>query len=108
MTDFPALTPAYLDPPTLSALTPPELDHPPRFLLLYGSLRERSYSRLMIEEAARLLTRMGGETRIYDPRGLPQPDDADPSNVQATYRDGVLHISVARREAPQPTRIAVQ
>lgn len=80
MTDFPALTSAYLDQPTLSALLPPELDHRPRFLLLYGSLRERSYSRLMIEEAARLLTRIGGETRIYDPRGLPQPDDADPSH----------------------------
>jgi arsenical resistance protein ArsH len=80
MTDFPALVPARLDPPTLSALAPPELDHPPRFLLLYGSLRERSYSRLMIEEAARLLTRMGGETRIYDPRGLPQPDNAEPSH----------------------------
>jgi len=78
MTDFPALAPAHLDHPTLSALAPPELDHPPRFLLLYGSLRERSFSRLMIEESARLLTRMGAETRIYDPRGLPQPDDADP------------------------------
>ncbi|MDP3377556.1 MAG: arsenical resistance protein ArsH [Brevundimonas sp.] len=83
MTDFPALAPAHLDHPTLSALVPPELDHPPRFLLLYGSLRERSYSRLMIEEAARLLTRMGGEARIYDPRGLPQPDDADPSHPKA-------------------------
>lgn len=48
--------------------------HPPRILLLYGSLRERSYSRLVTEEAARLLTVMGAEPRIYDPRGLPQPD----------------------------------
>lgn len=56
------------------------IDHPPRFLLLYGSLRERSYSRLLIEEAARLLRGFGAETRIYDPRGLPQPDDADPSH----------------------------
>lgn len=50
--------------------------HPPRILLLYGSLRERSYSRLLVEEAARLLCRFGAEIRIYDPRGLPQPDDA--------------------------------
>lgn len=50
--------------------------HPPRFLLLYGSLRGRSYSRLLIEEADRLLRSFGAETRIYDPRGLPQPDDA--------------------------------
>jgi len=48
--------------------------HKPRILLLYGSLRERSYSRLVIEESARLLEAMGAETRIFDPRGLPQPD----------------------------------
>ena len=41
-------------------------------------------------------------------RAISLPDDADPSNVQASYRDGVLHISVARRDAPQPTRIAIQ
>ncbi len=41
-------------------------------------------------------------------RAISLPDDADTSKVQATYRDGVLHISVARQEAPQPTRIAVQ
>lgn len=49
--------------------------HQPRVLLLYGSLRERSYSRLVIEECARLLTQMGAETRIYNPSGLPLPDD---------------------------------
>ena len=48
--------------------------HAPRFLLLYGSLRERSYSRLLTEEAQRLLTAMGAETKIFDPRGLPLPD----------------------------------
>src|ERR1700692_2328543 len=48
--------------------------HAPRFLLLYGSLRERSYSRLLTMEAARLLQAMGGEVRIFDPRGLPLPD----------------------------------
>ena len=48
--------------------------HPPRILLLYGSLRERSYSRLTTEEAARLLQRFGAETRIFDPRELPFPD----------------------------------
>jgi arsenic resistance protein ArsH len=50
--------------------------HPPRFLLLYGSLRERSYSRFLVLEAGRLLARMGGEVRIFDPRGLPLPDGA--------------------------------
>ncbi|NYT85001.1 arsenical resistance protein ArsH [Pollutimonas harenae] len=48
--------------------------HPPRILLLYGSLRERSYSRLLTEEAARILTRLGAETRIFDPHDLPLPD----------------------------------
>ena len=48
----------------------------PRFLLLYGSLRERSYSRLLTREAARLLEAMGGEVRIFDSTGLPLPDGA--------------------------------
>lgn len=47
---------------------------PPRFLLLYGSLRERSFSRLAVEEAARLLQYFGAETRIFDPSDLPLPD----------------------------------
>lgn len=47
---------------------------PPRILLLYGSLRERSYSRLCVEEAARLLRFFGAETRIFDPADLPLPD----------------------------------
>jgi len=46
----------------------------PRILLLYGSLRERSYSRLAVEEAARLLRYFGAETRIFDPSDLPLPD----------------------------------
>ncbi|MES2753493.1 MAG: arsenical resistance protein ArsH [Pseudomonadota bacterium] len=47
---------------------------PPRFLLLYGSLRDRSFSRLAAEEAARLLQFFGAETRIFDPSDLPLPD----------------------------------
>ncbi|MBP1523826.1 arsenical resistance protein ArsH [Salmonella enterica subsp. enterica serovar Worthington] len=49
--------------------------HPPRILMLYGSLRERSYSRLTTEEAARLLTAMGAEVKLFNPSGLPLPDD---------------------------------
>ena len=49
-------------------------DHPPRILMLYGSLRERSYSRLATEEAARLLRYFGAEVRIFDPSDLPFPD----------------------------------
>src|SRR3546814_1903916 len=50
------------------------LDPAPRILLLYGSLRERSYSRLVVEETARLLQLFGCETRIFDPSDLPLPD----------------------------------
>src|SRR4051812_42449087 len=49
-------------------------DPRPKILLLYGSLRQRSFSRLAVEEAARLLQRFGAETRIYNPRDLPLPD----------------------------------
>ncbi|TRW94810.1 arsenical resistance protein ArsH [Paracoccus sp. M683] len=47
---------------------------PIRVLLLYGSLRQQSYSRLAAEEAARILRQMGAETRIFDPSDLPFPD----------------------------------
>jgi len=50
--------------------------HKPRILLLYGSTRERSFSRLLVEEAARLLEHFGAQTRIFNPSGLPLPDDA--------------------------------
>jgi arsenic resistance protein ArsH len=50
--------------------------HKPRILLLYGSTRPRSFSRLLVEEAARLLEHFGAETRIFNPSGLPLPDDA--------------------------------
>ncbi|BEV01038.1 arsenical resistance protein ArsH [Novosphingobium olei] len=69
---LPALKPAYLDASPALGLGP--LDHPPRILLLYGSLRERSFSRLAVEEAARLLHHFGCETRIFDPSDLPLPD----------------------------------
>lgn len=46
----------------------------PRILMLYGSLRERSYSRLLAEEAGRILEYMGAEVRFYDPDGLPVYD----------------------------------
>jgi arsenic resistance protein ArsH len=51
--------------------------HPPRVLLLYGSLRKRSFSQLMSQEAAQILTRLGATTKIFNPAGLPLPDDCD-------------------------------
>ncbi|HAI9640654.1 TPA: hypothetical protein HL164_23820 [Escherichia coli] len=47
----------------------PAISHPPRILMLYGSVRERSYSRLATEEAGRLLTAMGADVRIFNPSG---------------------------------------
>ena len=62
--------------PKLERLTSSVSTHKPRILLLYGSLRERSFSRLLTLEAERLLQRMGAETHIFDPHGLPLPDGA--------------------------------
>ncbi|MES0882390.1 arsenical resistance protein ArsH [Roseibium sp. SCP14] len=67
---------------------PDELSHPPRILLLYGSLRERSYSRFLVLEAERLLKTFGAETRVFNPSGLPLPDDADTDHPKvAELRD---------------------
>ena len=57
--------------------TPPRVTHAPRILLLHGSLRKRSYSRLANEEAERILHRFGCETRVFDPAGLPLVDGAE-------------------------------
>jgi arsenical resistance protein ArsH len=80
--------------------------HPPRILLLYGSLRERSYSRLLTEEASKLLTAMGAETRIYDPAGLPQPDGAPDTHPKvqelralAQWAEGMVWTSPERHGA---------
>ncbi|PXW94157.1 arsenic resistance protein ArsH [Sphaerotilus hippei] len=75
--DLPNIDPALWAVPSPAALQPvAPARHAPRFLLLYGSLRERSFSRLLTQEAARLLEAMGGEARIFDPTGLPLPDGA--------------------------------
>jgi len=74
--------------------------HAPRFLLLYGSLREKSYSRLLTMEAARLLKEMGGEVRIFDPYGLPLPDSEPESHPKvlelrelAQWAEGMIWTS---------------
>lgn len=58
----------------------PRSSHKARVLMLYGSLRERSYSRLVTEEAARILRRLGAEVRIYNPSDLPLPDSVGPDH----------------------------
>lgn len=73
----PNLDESLFDVPTVDKLSEPEqLQHKPRILLLYGSNRERSFSRLLVEEAARILQLMGAETAVFNPSGLPLPDDA--------------------------------
>jgi arsenic resistance protein ArsH len=74
LADLPNLRADVFQLPDPSRLAGPRSTHPPRVLLLYGSLRKQSYSRLLTEEAARLLNALGAETRIFDPRDLPLPD----------------------------------
>lgn len=96
---FQAIDPNRLHPQSMAT-------HPPRILLLYGSLRKRSFSRLMTEEAARILTRLGAETRSYSPSGLPLPDDgdADDPKVQelrdlVAWSEGMVWCSPERHGA---------
>jgi arsenic resistance protein ArsH len=80
--------------------------HLPRILLLYGSLRERSYSKLLTLEAARLLEAMGAEVRVFDPLGLPQPDAAPDTHPKvkelrdlAAWSEGMVWCSPERHGA---------
>jgi arsenic resistance protein ArsH len=105
--DLPSLQHELFDKPEpdkLTAATPST--HPPRILLLYGSLRERSYSKLLTLEAARLLVAMGAEVRIFDPHDLPLPDgapDSHPKVVElrelAQWAEGMVWCSPERHGA---------
>ena len=76
--DLPNLSPVAVMPVDIPAV--PRAAPPPRILLLFGSLRERSYSRFATFEAERLLRHFGCETRVFHANGLPLPEDADPSH----------------------------
>ncbi len=70
--DLPNIQEQLLDMPDMAKLAPQgDLSHPPRILLLYGSLRERSFSRFLTFEAARILEHFGAEVKIFDPMELP-------------------------------------
>jgi arsenic resistance protein ArsH len=80
--------------------------HPPRILMLYGSLRERSYSKLLTLEATKLLEAMGAEVRVFDPLDLPQPDAAPDAHSKvkelrdlATWSEGMVWCSPERHGA---------
>ncbi len=99
------LDPALFTVPNLTDAGRPS-SHPPRILLLYGSVRERSYSRLASEEAARLLEAMGCETKTFNPSGLPLPDDAPDTHPKvaelralAEWAEGMVWTSPERHGA---------
>ncbi len=111
MGDRPEEMPA-LDPVHFRAIDPIRLGvaegigRAPRILLLHGSLRAVSYSRLMSEEAARVLRLLGAETRGFDPSGLPLPDDAEASHPKVrelrdlvTWCEGMVWCSPERHGA---------
>lgn len=106
--DLPQVNSAAVSDIDVAALAHPgDPHHPPRILLLYGSLREVSYSRKVAEEGARILQLLGCETRIFDPSGLPLPDDgaaADHPKVQelrdlVVWSEGMVWSSPERHGA---------
>ena len=107
MTDLPNIdTTCFRIPAAADLAAPDRSSEPPRILLLYGSLRDRSYSRLCTEEAARLLRAMGAEPRLFDPAGLPLVDSAEPDHPKVaelrdltTWCDGMVWCSPERHGA---------
>ena len=105
--DLPNIDPDALQPIDIAALAGDGAPaHPPRILLLYGSLRERSFSRFAAEEAGRLLRWFGAETRTFDPRGLPLPDAEEPDHPKvrelrelAMWSEGMVWSSPERHGA---------
>jgi arsenic resistance protein ArsH len=104
---FPALRSDLFQVPVADSLNAPARSrHRPRFLVLYGSLRERSYSRFLAFEASRLLEALGGEVRVFDPAGLPLADGALESHPKvqelralAAWSEGMVWCSPERHGA---------
>lgn len=105
--DLPNLATELFEVPETSKLASAgAAGHAPRILLLYGSLRERSYSKLVTLEAQRLLQAMGADTRVFDPAGLPLADDAPDSHPRvqelralAQWSEGMVWTSPERHGA---------
>ncbi len=103
---LPAASPKHFRMPDLEALRPAFSRHKPRILILYGSLREVSYSRLLAFEAQRLLEHFGCEVRVFDPKGLPLPDEAPVSHPKvqelrelSEWSEGQVWVSPERHGA---------
>lgn len=105
--ELPNIDPALFDRPTGARLASAGAStHAPRILMLYGSLRARSYSQLLTLEGARLLREMGAEVRVFDPAGLPLPDGAPDTHPKvqelralATWCEGMVWTSPERHGA---------
>lgn len=106
-TDLPPVSVDHFRVPDVHCLRPLNPStHPPRILLLYGSLRPRSFSRLLVEESVRLLQAMGAEARVFNPSGLPLPDDAPDTHPKvvelrelAAWAEGMVWCSPERHGA---------
>lgn len=105
MVHLPALEQTYFDE-TITSKLQDDTQAAPRILILYGSVRPRSYSRFAAEEAGRLLEKMGAEVKIFNPSGLPLPDDApetDPKVLElrelVRWCDGMIWSSPERHGA---------
>ncbi|WP_420480449.1 arsenical resistance protein ArsH [Psychrobacter urativorans] len=104
LTDLPNIDVNELQPIDIASLIgTSDPQHPPKILVLYGSLRERSFSKMVAEEASRLLRWYGCEVRTFNPSGLPLPDDADVNHQKvqelrelAQWSEGMLWVSPER------------
>lgn len=104
--DLPLVMSEHFQVPDLARLQCHQSEHPPRILLLYGSLRPRSFSRLLVEESVSLLLAMGAEVNVFHPSGLPLPDDAPDSHPKvqelrelAVWSEGMVWCSPERHGA---------
>jgi len=103
-TDMPNLTDdAFANPEHERLMEAGAPDHAPRILILTGSLRKRSFSRLVGEESKRIMEAMGAEVRTFDPTGLPLPDTVDETHPKivelrdlAVWSEGMVWVSPER------------
>lgn len=106
LSDLPAASKQHLRKPDPEELRPAFSTHKPRILILYGSLRTVSYSRLLAFETGRLLEHLGAEVRIFNPEGLPLPDAAPASDPKvkelrdlSEWSEGQVWVSPERHGA---------